>query len=126
LFVCLGQSVRDLRVGAPEVERAANRARKARVAAAKKVDAAMATLGRAYEELLALDTCGDLDGANRAHVIRRKRYSARARSRSTRRRSRACSKCLSFRNAHRRSLAEIESGLIQEFATEPDPEAEPA
>lgn len=107
-------------------EKAANKNRAKRVAQAKKVDAAMAALGRAYEELLALDTGGDLDGTNRAHVIRRKRYSARG---AFALHAPTLSRVLEvpvIPNAHRRPLAESESGLIQEFVVEPETEAEPA
>jgi len=103
-------------------EKEANKRRARRVAAAKKVDVAMAALGRAYQELLALDTGGDLDGENRAHVIRRKRYSARG---AFALHAPTLSRVLEvpvIPNAHRRPLAESESGLIQEFAVEPEAE----
>jgi len=103
-------------------EREANKNRAKRIAAAKKVDAAMAALGRAYEELLALDTGGTAD--NRAHLIRRQRYSARGAFALHAAKLSNVLEVPVIPNAHRRPLAESESGLIQEFAVEPEPEAE--
>jgi len=50
-------------------EKAANAARKQRVAAAKKVDAALRALGRAYDDMIALDSGGKPGDASR--LIRR-------------------------------------------------------
>jgi hypothetical protein len=57
-------------------EKAANTARKQRVAAAKKVDAALRTLGKAYTEYLATGTGGRPEDANR--LARRSRHAIAA------------------------------------------------
>lgn len=96
-----------------EQEKAANKNRKARIEAAKRVDSAMAALGREVDRLLALDTGGTSD--NRAHVIRRQRYSARG---AFALHAPTLARVLEvpvIPSAHRRPLAESESGLIHEF-----------
>lgn len=57
-------------------ERALNAARKKRIAAARKVDKALAVLGRAYDEYAALPTGGTEANANR--VTRRAKWSLAA------------------------------------------------
>ena len=59
-----------------ERERAQNKARAARVAAAKRVDKLMSQLGRAFAEYLATGTGGTGDDANR--LARRSRHAASA------------------------------------------------
>jgi len=94
-------------------ERASNAARKARLSQAKRVDKAMASLGREYEKLLALDTGGT--GADAGHVVRRTRYSARGAFAHF---APALSRVLEvpvIPAMHRRPLVESERGLITEF-----------
>jgi septum formation inhibitor MinC len=98
-------------------EKQSNAQRKERLAQAKRVDDAMRKLGAEYDKLLALHTGGT--GDNAAHVIRRKRYSARGAFAHF---APALSRVLEvpvIPNAHRRPLAESERGLITEY-----PEAE--
>jgi hypothetical protein len=57
-------------------EKALNKARKARIAAARKVDKALASLGRAYDEYSALPTGGT--DANAQRVTRRAKWSLAA------------------------------------------------
>ncbi len=95
-------------------ERAANAARRARLSQVKRVDKAMAALGREYDKLLAMETGGT--GADAGHIARRTRYTARGAFAHF---ASALSRVLDvpvIPAMHRRPLAESESGLIREFA----------
>lgn len=106
-------------------ERAANKDRAKRVAAAKKVDAALAALGKAYTEYLRTAPGGRPEDANR--LARRSRHAIAAATFTAapefadameprRRPSRQ----------HWQSLTRAVEGSVGEFAVEPEPEAEPA
>ncbi|NUP95926.1 MAG: hypothetical protein HUU28_07160 [Planctomycetaceae bacterium] len=102
-------------------EREANKNRKARVAAAKKVDAALATLAKVYREYLSVGRFGRPEDMSRA--------ARRGRSALASAMHHACPEiadALEVRripSMHRQSLEAAQS-FITEFAVEP--EAEPA
>ena len=106
-------------------EREANKNRAKRVAAAKKVDAALAALGKAYTEYLRTAPGGRPEDANR--LARRSRHAIAAATFT------AAPEFAEAMEPHRRpprqhwqSLARSVEGSVGEFAVEPEPEAEPA
>ncbi|HKX46982.1 MAG TPA: hypothetical protein VJP77_09795 [Planctomycetota bacterium] len=105
-------------------EREANKNRKARIAAAKRVDAALAALGKAYTEYLSTAPGGRSEDRNR---LARRGRAAIASAMIL-----ACPEladALEVRripSMHRHSLTRAVEGTIGEFAVEAEPEAEPA
>ncbi|MCK6570166.1 hypothetical protein L6V77_03545 [Myxococcota bacterium] len=106
-------------------EREANKNRKVRIAAAKKVDAALAALGKAYAEYLRTAPGGRPEDANR--LARRSRHAIAAATFTAapefadameprRRPSRG----------HWQPLTRAVEGSVGEFAVEAEPEGEPA
>lgn len=99
-----------------EQKRALNKARKARLAAARKVDKALAALGRAYDEYAALPTGGTQ--ANAQRVARRSKWSLAA---AIFRAAPSLASRLGVERMprhHWRSLADSEGSLISEFDVE--------
>lgn len=106
-------------------EREANRARKARIAAAKKVDAALVALGKAYSDYLATAPGGRPEDRNR--LARRTRHAIAAATFT------AAPAFADAMEPHRRpprqhwqSLARAVEASVVEFPVEAEPEAEPA
>ncbi|MCK6445975.1 MAG: hypothetical protein L6Q99_06240 [Planctomycetes bacterium] len=106
-------------------EREANKNRKARIAAARKVDAALAALGKAYTEYLRTAPGGTSADANR--LARRSRHAIAAATFT------AAPEFADAMEPHRRpprqhwqSLARSVEGSVGEFAVEADPETESA
>jgi len=94
-------------------EKAQNKARKARIAQARRVDKLMSELGREYDKLLSLETGGT--GADTGRVARRTRYSARG---ALAHFAGSLSRVLEvpvIPKMHRKPLADSESVLIREF-----------
>ena len=104
-------------------EREANKNRKARIAAAKKVDAALAALAKVYREYLSVGRCGRPEDMSRA--------ARRGRSALASAMHHACPEiadALEVRripSMHRQSLEAAQS-FITEFAVEAVPEVESA
>lgn len=106
-------------------EREANKNRAKRVAAAKKVDAALAALGKAYTEYLRTAPGGRPEDANR--LARRSRHAIAAATFT------AAPEFADAMEPHRRPprqhwqpLARSVEGSVGAFPVEPEPEAEPA
>lgn len=106
-------------------EREANKNRKARVAAAKRVDEALRKLGAAYTEYLRTAPGGRPEDANR--LARRSRHAIAAATFT------AAPEFAEAMEPHRRpprqhwqSLARSVEGSVGEFPVEPEAEAEPA
>lgn len=106
-------------------EREANKNRKARIAAAKKVDAALATLAKVYREYLSTAPGGRSEDANR--LARRSRHAIAAATFS------AAPEYAEAMEPHRRPprqhwqpLARAVEASVGEFAVDAEPEAEPA
>jgi len=97
-----------------EANKAANATRKRRVAAARKVDAAMRALGRAFGEYTATDTGGTTE--DRLVLARRARAALQA---AMAHHALPVARALGVeampRTAHRRPLAEAEANLIREL-----------
>ena len=104
-------------------EREANKNRKARIAAAKKVDAALAALAKVYRDYLSVGRCGRPEDMSRA--------ARRGRSALASAMHHACPEiadALEVRripSMHRQSLEAAQS-FITEFAVEAEPEVESA
>ncbi len=99
-----------------EQERALNKARKARIAAAKKVDQALVALGRAYDTYAALPTGGT--EANAQRVARRAKWSLAA---AIFRAAPVLAARLGVERLprhHWQPLADSEAGLVDEFPDE--------
>jgi len=97
-----------------EANKAANATRKKRIAAAKKVDAAMQALGRAFESYTTTDT----GGTSEDRTILARRAGAALRSAMAHHAlpvARALGVEAMPRTAHRRPLAEAEAVVIREF-----------
>jgi hypothetical protein len=106
-------------------EREANKNRKARIAAAKKVDDALTQLGRAFSNYLATAPGGRPEDRNR--LARRSRHAIAAATFA------AAPEFADAMEPHRRPsrghwqpLAKSAEGTIGEFAVEAEPEVEPA
>ena len=99
-----------------EREKALNRARTARIKAARKVDKALAALGRAFDDYSALPTGGTEENANR--VRRRAKWSICS---AIYRHAPILARRLGIESVpahHRVPLADSEAGLISEFDAE--------
>jgi len=105
-------------------EREANKNRKARVAAAKKVDAALAALGRAYTDYLATAPGGRPEDRNR--LARRSRWAIVSAIFHGAPEIGGAIELRRTPQGHRQSLAKSVEGTIGEFAVEAEPEAETA
>lgn len=106
-------------------EKEANKRRKAQIAAAEKVDAALAQLAKCFKNYLATAPGGRPEDRNR--LARRTRHAITAAT------FHAAPEFADAMEPHRRPsrghwqpLAKSVEGTIGEFAVDPEPEAEPA